>query len=146
MWPDELTLLTWVFISENNLLSRADAARHTWKWHARHTRMTCEDARHYAKQCVDDVWNNVHDSARHARVNVTTRANSTCDTNDTRRRAWNNVWPAHETTHALARERRARTARQQARHARIATKYRAQTKGVLIKNIWVSINHNNMYL
>ena len=40
-------------------------------------RNTRDDTRHYVKQRVDGTRNNAHDSACHARVNATTRANNT---------------------------------------------------------------------
>ena len=40
-------------------------------------RKTRDDTRHSAKQRADGTWNNAHDSAWHARVNATKRANNT---------------------------------------------------------------------
>jgi hypothetical protein len=136
MWPDKLTLLTWVLMCENTLLSRADVARHTWS-----TRES--DARHErAKECRRRA-NSARLTREHARDNV--RAVRLCANNVRRRVDTRDIARGQRAairmirTHDTRRQRVVTRAKQHARHAGITNQHRLYNKQVLIKNIWVGI-------
>jgi hypothetical protein len=126
MWPDELTLLTWVFISENSLLSRADTARQTWtardnacEQHAntRERQATTRAKQHRGTHTVRAQHDVAHErQAQHTRARATHVKQHVRHARTIRDNARDNTWDS--TRHAKQRARQRATHVSQRNYAR----------------------------